>query len=94
MDKRRRIVGVLISDAHHKFFRQCLYSVQKELLANNMDVVTFTTLCKPGMNKDYSDAVLRLRSHEPPGAGRFDRVPDNLLHGRPERGLEPDSERI
>lgn len=56
MDKRRRIVGVLISDAHHKFFRQCLYSVQKELLANNMDVVTFTTLCKPGMNKDYSDA--------------------------------------
>ena len=56
MGKRRRIVGVLISDAHHKFFRQCLYAVQKELLSNDIDVVTFTTLCKAGMNDDYSEA--------------------------------------
>ncbi len=56
MDKRRKIVGVLISDAHHRFFRQCLYQVQKELLDNDIDVVTFTTLCRAGMDASYSDA--------------------------------------
>ncbi|MBR5712324.1 MAG: EAL domain-containing protein [Lachnospiraceae bacterium] len=56
MAKRRRIVGVLISDAHHSFFKQCLYYVQKELLRNDADVVTFTTLCRAGMDRSYSDA--------------------------------------
>ena len=56
MSKRRKIVGVLISDAHHKFFRQTLYNVQKELLRNDIDVVTFTTLCHSGVSKGYADA--------------------------------------
>ena len=49
-------MGVLISDAHHKFFRQCLYNVQKELLKNDIDVVTFTTLCHPNVTKGYAEA--------------------------------------
>ncbi|MBO4787301.1 MAG: LacI family DNA-binding transcriptional regulator, partial [Lachnospiraceae bacterium] len=56
MSKRRKIVGVLISDAHHKFFRQCLYHIQKELLKNNIDVVTFTTLCHAGVEAGYAAA--------------------------------------
>ena len=56
MSKRRKIVGVMISDAHHKFFKQCLYNVQQELLKNDIDVVTFTTLCKAGLEAGYSDA--------------------------------------
>ena len=49
-------MGVLISDAHHKFFRQCLYNLQKELLKNDIDVVTFTTLCHPNVTKGYAEA--------------------------------------
>ena len=56
MSKRRKIVGVLISDAHHKFFRQCLYNVQRELLKNDIDVVTFTTLCHAEVQRGYADA--------------------------------------
>jgi diguanylate cyclase (GGDEF) domain len=56
MSKRRKIVGILISDAHHKFFRQCLCSVQKELLRNDIDVITFTTLCHANVRKGYADA--------------------------------------
>ena len=56
MAKRRKIVGVLLSDAYHKFFRQCLYEIQKELLKNDIDVVTFTTLCRPGTHESYAYA--------------------------------------
>ena len=56
MSKRRKIVGVLVSDVHHKFFRQCLYHLQKELLRNDIDVITFTTLCHDGVQEGYAAA--------------------------------------
>lgn len=56
MAKTRKVVGVLLSDAYHQFFHESMIAVQQELLNNDIDVVTFTTLCKANMAQSYSDA--------------------------------------
>lgn len=56
MKKQRKVIGIMMSDPDHDFARQTLELMQEELLRLNMNVVTFVTLCKGGMNKTYAQA--------------------------------------
>ncbi len=56
MKKQRKIIGIMMSEARHHFAHRTLEYIQRELVSKNMDVVTFATLCKGGMQQNYANA--------------------------------------
>ncbi len=56
MKKQRKIIGIMMSEAAHHFAHKSLECIQREIMKCNMDVVTFVTLCKGGMEKNYATA--------------------------------------
>ncbi len=56
MENKRKKIGVIISGVEDDFHARAMYYLQKELFANDMDVLIFTTLCQNGMSKEFVEA--------------------------------------
>lgn len=54
MENKRKKIGVIISETEDDFHSRAMHYLQKELFRHDMDVLIFTTLCRPGMNEEFA----------------------------------------